>query len=678
MEFVSLLEHLLPSFSKLSEGSPQGLATLFWLLMIAIFLISVVAVTRHFIRFNDRFKALRSLISDQDKQSLAANRREVLQRALGLKQDEVGKVWREFDESLVVSGDQRALFNTLDADHFFNARTLAPGLTGSRLLAAAPSFLVAIGVLGTFVGLTVGLDSLDLKSDSEISVLRNGIDQLIQGATVAFMTSVWGVGLSLLLNVLEKFMERSALSKIKYVQQEIDFLYPRIPAEQSLVHIADSSRESKEALQELHERIGDRLQESIKGVSDSMEEAFTTALDKIMAPAIDSLVTNASQQSTQALERLVGDFVEGVSGAAKDQGAQLERASSDVNTAVKDMSSQLGELFTKLNEQQERQIENSRQQAARFDEQISKVADSSSDSQKALEERFTQLMTSFAEKVEAQLESADRRNEQASAGAIDRQKEMERAFSELTEDMVGRLNSQMSAADSRETARQERFAQQSEEVAAQQQHLLREIAESVKTTQQQSIQLAEQHKDVLNQLGEVATAVSESSKHMDSSSHQLGLLSSQVKQATDTLGTRMTEVLSVVESAGEQNSMLSERLGEQSRLLEGLQQSIRESIEQYGEAAKLTNEGFTELKDHQQEWLRSIKTEFGGLSENLANQVSEIEKQAESWLSNYSSQVNQQIEDRMEKWNQSSRAYADSMLRVVENMNSILDELESR
>lgn len=678
MDFINLLEHLLPDFSALSSGTTQGLATIFWLLMMAIFSIAVIAVTRHFLRFSSRLRALKTLINDQDKKSLATNRREVLQKALGLKHEEVGKVWREFDESLVISGDQKALFNTLDADHFFNARSLAPGLTGSRLLAATPSFLVAIGVLGTFVGLTVGLDRLNLSSGSEIPELRDGIDQLIQGATVAFMTSVWGVGLSLLLNLVEKFMERSALAKIRMVQQEIDFLYPRIPAEQSLVHIADSSRESKEALQELHERIGDRLQESIKGVSDSMEEAFTTALNKIMGPAIESLVSNASQQSTQVLERLVSDFVEGVSGAAKNQGALLEQAATDVNSAVTGMSSQLGELFTKLNEQQEKQIENSRQQAGRFDEQITKVAEAASGNQKALEERFGQLMESFTEKVEAQLNAADQRHEKASEGALQRQHEMERTFNGLAEDMMGRLNSQMAAADERENLRQDRLREQSEQVSEQQQRLLNEIAESVKTTQQQSIQLADQHKDILDQLAGVSTSISESSKHLDSSSNQLGLLSSQVKQATETLGTRMTEALSGIESAGEQNTMLSDRLSEQSRLLEGLQQSISESIEQYGKAAKLTNEGFSELKDHQQEWLRSIRTEFNGLSENLAKQVSHIEKQAESWLSSYSTQVNQQIEDRMEKWNSTSRAYADSMLRIVNEMSSILDELEAR
>ncbi|MEN1451253.1 anti-phage ZorAB system protein ZorA, partial [Pseudomonas aeruginosa] len=102
--------------------------------------------------------------------------------------------------------------------------------TASRLLAAAPSFLVAIGVLGTFVGLTVGLEGLVGTSD-EIEALKGGINKLISGAAVAFMTSVWGVFFSLLLNFVEKMFERSALGQIQQLQHDIDFLYPRIPAE---------------------------------------------------------------------------------------------------------------------------------------------------------------------------------------------------------------------------------------------------------------------------------------------------------------------------------------------------------------------------------------------------------------------------------------------------------------
>ncbi|OJS99964.1 anti-phage ZorAB system protein ZorA [Marinobacter nauticus] len=678
MEFLKLLGHLLPDFPALTNSSPQGLATIFWLLMMAVFVIALFAVGQHFVRFRRRLTALGSLIEGQEKKALSAKRREVLQKAEQLKDGEVGKLWREFDESLVVSGDHSNLYNTLDADHFFNARTLANGLTGSRLLAATPSFLVAIGVLGTFVGLTVGLDSLNLVSGSSTDDLRDGIDNLIQGAAVAFMTSVWGVGLSLILNLIEKLFERSALAKIRKVQQEIDFLYPRIPAEQSLVHIADSSRESKEALQELHERIGDRLQESIKGVSDSMEEAFTTALNRIMAPAIESLVSNASQQSTQVLERLVGDFVEGVSGAAKNQGLLLEQAATGVNQAVTGMSSQLGDLFSKLSEQQERQFESNREQAGRFENQINKVAESATSSQEALENRFKDLLGAFSERVEKQLEIADQRNAEASVTALQHQEKLKQSLGGMTDDMMSRLNTQLAAADEREAQRQQSMSEQADKAAERQQHFLSSIAESVRVTQSQSQQLAEQHREILAQLVQVTDSMSTSSKNLDSSSNQLGLLSSQVRQASEVLGSQLTEAVSAIQAAGERNSELSEHLSEQSRLLEDLQKTIRESIQQYGDAAKLTNEGFGELKEHQREWLSAIKSEFSQLSDSLADQVSTIEKQAESWLSSYSSQVNQQIEDRMEKWNSSSRAYADSMLRIVENMGSILDELEAR
>ena len=52
------------------------------------------------------------------------------------------------------------LFNTLDASHFFNHYSLARGLTDNRLLTAVPSFLTAIGVIGTFAGLQIGLGEI--------------------------------------------------------------------------------------------------------------------------------------------------------------------------------------------------------------------------------------------------------------------------------------------------------------------------------------------------------------------------------------------------------------------------------------------------------------------------------------------------------------------------------------
>ena len=221
---LEILSHLWPDFSALFLGRSTGLSALFWLVMAAIFSYAACFLVCSQYRVGQRLRALNSLLNGQTKEALASKRRETLQNALQSQPPEVGKLWREFDESLVSSGfgENGQLFNTLDAEHFFNPLTLARGLSASRLMAATPSFLVAIGVLGTFVGLTVGLESLDLDSRSEVDNLRDGIDGLIQGAAVAFMTSVWGVFMSLVLNFAEKVFERSALNGIRKLQQDID------------------------------------------------------------------------------------------------------------------------------------------------------------------------------------------------------------------------------------------------------------------------------------------------------------------------------------------------------------------------------------------------------------------------------------------------------------------------
>ena len=113
MELLNLLAHLWPDFEALANSTPQGLATLFWLLIVGIFLIATVAVSRHYLRFRRRLSALKSLISEQDSQALAENRRSVLQSAMALQNAEIGKLWREFDESLVMSSDQTSLHLSL-------------------------------------------------------------------------------------------------------------------------------------------------------------------------------------------------------------------------------------------------------------------------------------------------------------------------------------------------------------------------------------------------------------------------------------------------------------------------------------------------------------------------------------------------------------------------------------
>ncbi|HEJ1250066.1 TPA: anti-phage ZorAB system protein ZorA [Pseudomonas aeruginosa] len=707
---MDLLQYLIPDFALMFSGDTNGISAWFWSVTAAIFVASLFFLFVHYRRFRARMRALRSLLEGQSKEALALSRRETLQKAQGLNAPNVGMLWREFDESLVLSSDQKHLFNTLDAEHFFNARTLAPGLTASRLLAAAPSFLVAIGVLGTFVGLTVGLEGLVGTSD-EIESLKGGINKLISGAAVAFMTSVWGVFFSLLLNFVEKMFERSALGQIQQLQHDIDSLYTRIPAEQSLVHIAEYGKESKEALQELHERIGDRLQETLNGMSEAMQTALTDALNNIMAPAIQTLVSTTSQQSTQVLEKLVGNFMDGMTSVGREQGLQMQQAAADVNAAVSGMSERLNQLFSSLNEQQGRQMEVAQQQSAAFETQLQRISGSAEERQAQMEQRFAELMSGLTNQLQTQLGTAQQRDEerqvlferllgQASSSQTamleqfssstreqmqamaeagnERHSNLEKVFSRLMMNLNTQLDSQMGAAEQREQARQQRFQEQLDQVSTHQQELLSGLASAVQATQQQSRLMADQHQQLLGQLKQVSDATAQSSKHLDSSANQLGLLSANLRQAADTLGQRLEAVTHGVEKAGQQNAELAAQLQGQAATLAQLQATLLEGAQRFEQAAGEARNGFGEMKSAQQEFLSGVRHEFTALGEKLREQVEAVEKQAEEWLRSYAGEVRTQIDDRMNKWNEVSLSYADQMHRTVQAMSSILDELEAR
>lgn len=648
MNLSEHLVHLWPNFSAISEGTAHGVAAIFWLAMTAGFLLSLLFVGLHYSRSLTRLKAVGSLLDGQTRETLAENRNGLLKRALGIGVGDVGSLWREFDESLVASADQTKLFNTLDAEHFFNGRTLARGLTASRLLAAAPSFLVAVGVLGTFVGLTMGLAGLQVESEN-VDELKQGISQMIQGASVAFLTSIWGVFYSLSLNFIEKLAERSALARIHALQLRIDFLYPRIPAEQSLVHIAEYTRASNLALQELHERIGDRLQETVEGMSEAMQQALSDTLNRIMGPAIESLVTNAGQQSTQVLEQLVTRFMEGISTAGRAHSEQLEGAAGSVNGAVESLTGQIDKLVTTLDAQQRMQSEKMSHQAERFSEQLTRIGSESEAREDALARRFADLMEQLSGKIGSQFDAAQQRDEA-------REESLRQLMGEASTGQ-SKLISQVSDATQKQLAA---------------------VSDGVLASQQQGSQMAEQHRALMGRLQEVADAVAVSSKHMDSSANQLGTLSAHLKQTADALGQRIEALAREVHAGAALNQKASEQMEAQVSALASLQQALQETAQATEETARLAGDGFRGMKVHQEEFLASVGREFSGLGSTLTQQVEELEGQAKSWLEAYAEEVRNQVQERMDTWNSTSLAYANEMQRAVQAISNIVDELEVR
>lgn len=687
MEILLRLEHLWPDFAALSQGATEGLSTIFWVIMVAIFSLAMCGLGYVWLSFRQNLAALNGLLDGLDGTQLAETRRSVEQRARVLEPQPIGELWLEFDESLVISADGTTLYNTLEAEQFFNVRTLAPGLSGSRLLMAVPSFLVAVGVLGTFVGLTVGLSSLDIGSttdvtDAAMQTLREGIGNLIASAAVAFMTSVWGVLLSLLLNVIEKNAERVALKRIIGVQNRIDSIYPRLTPELSLNQISDHTRESQAALQELHERIGDRLQQAVEGMSGAMQEALTKTLQNVLGPAINTLVDNANQQGTTALENLVKRFAESMERSGREQGEQLNSAAQAVEVGVSTLA------------------ERTEAMALRFEEVMRERTAADGLQREQYERQVEELGSRLAAGLEKQLKLAGE-HDNARSGAVSALlseiKEQQEAFAtdakEAAGDVLGQIESTMqrmvtgveqhltdqaAAADQRENERQTLLSQQFAASIDKHEGLIAGVDKVLVKIENQWKELTEQHRVLMESLERASESTAESSRHMASSATELSGLAPHVKAAAELLDARIAAATDQLKAMSVENQTLAESLRVQCEEMRGLQPQILDAASSMKGGAEAASTAFRELGSKQDEFLTGVRERFDALGESLRKEVESIEEQAAQWLEHYSELVSRQTGDRMQTWDEQTRQFSDQMLRAVQNISNVVDELESR
>ena len=71
-------------------------------------------------------------------------------------------------------------------------------------VASAPSILSTVGVIGTFTGIWFGLQDFD------VSAIDESVPTLLEGLKTAFVTSLWGMALSVLFQAACKRSARSS------------------------------------------------------------------------------------------------------------------------------------------------------------------------------------------------------------------------------------------------------------------------------------------------------------------------------------------------------------------------------------------------------------------------------------------------------------------------------------
>ncbi|WP_332444784.1 hypothetical protein [Wolinella succinogenes] len=197
------------------------------------------------------------------------------------------------------------------------------------------SIIMSTGVLGTFVGIFAGLLEFDTLK------IEESVPPLLEGLKVAFYTSIMGMGLAILLSVLQKRRHVKSDTQVAtdyFIQQasKLDHLESLPGLFPLLVRQLEQLERIDERQKSQHERLFALLEERLLEVKRSLEAT------------IDQLAKGASEEIIAALERVIADFNQNLSEQFGENFKELNAATLKMITWQENYKSSIEEIEKSL------------------------------------------------------------------------------------------------------------------------------------------------------------------------------------------------------------------------------------------------------------------------------------------------------------------------------------------
>lgn len=192
------------------------------------------------------------------------------------------------------------------------------------------SVIVSVGVLGTFIGIAIGLWEFDTTN------ISRSVPKLLGGLKTAFITSILGMSVAILLSVIQGRKnnadnELTALNRISKQLGNLDFLTDikgytkQLEAIPQLNAKLDSIDTNTKTLSADISSVKDELKENQQGLFDSLKEKLE-GIDNNLKKAVETLAKGATQEIVKALKGVITEFNNNLTEQFGDNFKQLNEA----------------------------------------------------------------------------------------------------------------------------------------------------------------------------------------------------------------------------------------------------------------------------------------------------------------------------------------------------------------
>ena len=211
--------------------------------------------------------------------------------------------------------DRRGL--PTNVEDYINDDTVTHGPGNAGLAELIPNLLTSLGILGTFMGLSRGLSSLNFADSAQ---LIQGIPDLLSGMRFAFGTSVAGISCSLVFNMLNRISQGSSYRAIDDFVTSFTQLAMSRPLDND-VQMIIQNQDRNFMLQGINETLTDRL-------VDNVGRSISRALNPV-AESMDRFLVGTTRNQIEGVNHIVSRFLAEMN---RSMGGQLTSLAQSMST----------------------------------------------------------------------------------------------------------------------------------------------------------------------------------------------------------------------------------------------------------------------------------------------------------------------------------------------------------
>lgn len=304
----------------------------------------------------------------------------------GIRQDKLlSKVWKDYIESFIQFKDDKKT-DEFSYD-YFNEKNLLANNTNLKLINSVPATLVGLGILGTFIGLTYGISNFQTSSTEQI---KNSIETLLSGMGTAFVSSIFGMSLSILFTFFEKAQIHSLHNSIHRICYYLDrkfriskdderqiqsdrqevllknyFIYKdengnEVKPGNVFRDIYNESRKQSEALHSFSTDLANVIEAGFEKILNDPDKGVVYELNELKAEIINlgsklqdpasEMTQNVVKELESSMAKMVEEFKISMSGSTKTELENLTNLLGQAGNSLIDFPDKLGLMTDNLND----------------------------------------------------------------------------------------------------------------------------------------------------------------------------------------------------------------------------------------------------------------------------------------------------------------------------------------